>query len=199
MNGLYHNISPCHFSDRIHVSLITYSQIYFWSGDGLPGPPFCGESDLDSYTVMLCSPLGRFPHHCVCLRRQWIGGEWLKEEGPRCSFETLKQQHLVWLVQSCSRDQAGNQNVRHIFLTKEKTTMFANFPASVCFAEHHYVSIECKIYMDSSGSSGNGEYCAYNETTAPISADCFICHHRYKQRPVSKPVKTHSFETGIPV
>ena len=31
--------------------------------------------------------------------------------------------------------------------------------------------------MDSSGSSGNGEYCAYiNETTAPITADCFICH-----------------------
>ena len=53
--------------------------------------------------------------------------------------------------------------------------------------------------MDSSGSSGNGEYCAYNETTAPISADSFICHHRYKQRPVSKPVKTHSFETGMPV
>ena len=27
--------------------------------------------------------------------------------------------------------------------------------------------------MNFSGSSGNGEYCAYNETTAPISADCF--------------------------
>ena len=40
INGLYHNVSPCHFSDRIHVSLINYSQIYFWSGDGLPGPPF---------------------------------------------------------------------------------------------------------------------------------------------------------------
>ena len=67
MNGLYHNVSPCHFSDRIHVSLITYSQIYFWSGNGLPGPPFCDESDLESYTVLLCSPVGRFPHHCVCL------------------------------------------------------------------------------------------------------------------------------------
>ena len=85
------------------------------------------------------------------------------------------------------------------FSKAEKSTIFACFPASVCFAEHQYVSIECKIYMDFSGSSGNGEYCGYNETTASISADCFICHQRYKQRPVSKPVKTHSFETGMPV
>ena len=85
------------------------------------------------------------------------------------------------------------------FSTTEKSTIFANSPASVCFSEHQFISIECKIYMDCNGSSSNGEYCAYNETTAPISADCFICHHRYKQRPVSKPVKTHSFETGMPV
>ena len=42
-------------------------------------------------TVMLCSPVGRFPHHWVCLKRQWSGGEWLKEEDPHCSFETVKQ------------------------------------------------------------------------------------------------------------
>ena len=91
---VYHNVSPCHFSDRIHVSLIiklTYSQIYFWGGDGLPSPPFCDGSDLDSYTVMLCCPVGRFPHHCFCLKRQLSRGEWLKEEDPRCSFETVKQ------------------------------------------------------------------------------------------------------------
>ena len=48
--------------------------------------------------------------------------------------------------------------------------------------------------MDFNGSSGNGEYCACTETTATISADCFICYQRYKQRPVSKPVKTQLWD-----
>ena len=132
INVLYHNVSLCHFLDRIHVSIIIYSQIYFWSGDGLPGPPFCDGSHLDSYTVMLCSPVGRLPRsgHCVCLIGNEVeGSDWKK----MCvvALRPWNSQHLVWLVQSCSRDQAGNQNVRQMFSTAEKSTIFANFPASV--------------------------------------------------------------------
>ena len=58
---VYHNVSLCHFSDRIHVSLITCSQIYFWGGDGLPSPPFCDGSDLDSYTTVASNYL-QGPH-----------------------------------------------------------------------------------------------------------------------------------------
>ena len=53
--------------------------------------------------------------------------------------------------------------------------------------------------MDFDCGNGKGVYCAYTETTDPILPDYFMCHHWYKQQPVSKQVKTHSFETGMPV
>ena len=131
INGLYHNVSPCHFSDRIHVSLMIYSQIYFWSGDGLPGPTFCDGSDLDSYMVMLCSPVGRCPHHCVCLRGNEVEGSDWKKKIRVVALRPWNSQHLVWLVQSCSRDQAGNQNVRQMFVNSRKIDNFCKFP---CFS-----------------------------------------------------------------
>ena len=141
---------------------------------------------------MLCSPVGRFPHHYACLRGNEVEGSDWKKKIRIVTLRPWNRQHLVWLVQSCSRDQAGNQNVRQMFFNGLKFDNFCKFP---CFILLRWAS----VCMDFSGSNGNGEYCAYNETTAPISPDCFICHHRYKQRPVSKPVKTNSFETGMPV
>ena len=199
INGLYHNVSPCHFSNRIHVSLIIYSQIYFWSGDGLPGPPFCDGSDLDSYTVMLCRPVGRLPHHCVCsIGNKVEGSDWKKKMGVEPWDRETVNTSSDW-CRAVHVTKPGIKMSARCFSTTEKSTIFANFAALVCFSEHQYVSLECKIYMDFNGSSGNGEYYAYTETTAPISADCFTCHQIYEQRPVSKPVKTHSFETGMPV
>ena len=131
INGLYHNVSPCHFSDRIHFSLIIYSQIYFWSGDSLPGPPFCDGSDLDSYTVMLCSPVGRLPHHCVCLIGNEVEGSDWKKKMRVVALRPWNSQHLVWLMQSCSRDQAGNQNVRQMFFNGRKIDNFCKF---LCFS-----------------------------------------------------------------
>ena len=188
---LYHNVSPCHFSDRIHISLITYSQIYFWGGDGLPSPPFCDGSDLRQLHGQALQSRWEDPAPLRLFKRQLCGGEWLKEEDLRCSFETVKQS-TPCLIGAELFTWPGRESkcLPDVFLNGEKSTIFANSPASVCFSEHQYVSVECKIYMDCNGSSGNGEYCAYNETTAPISADCLICHHRYKQWPVSKPVKT---------
>ena len=121
-------------------------------------------------------------------KRQWSGGESLKEKDSCCSFDTAKQstprmigaELFTWP----SRESKCPPNV---------------FPSSVCFSEHPYVSIEHKICMDFDSGSDNGEYCAYIEKSDPISADGFLCHHWYKQRPISKPVKKHSFQTGMPI
>ena len=155
MNGLYHNVSACNFSDRIHTSLITYSQIYFWGVDGLPGTPFCDGIDLDSYTVMFCSPVGRFPHHCVCLRGNAVeGSDWKKIRS--VVLRLLNRQHLIWFVQSWSRDQAGNQNVRQMFFNDRKIDNFCKFP---CFSLLCWASVclnRMQNIMDFSCSSGNG-------------------------------------------
>ena len=139
MDGLYHNVSPYHFSDRIHVSQITYSQIYFWGGDGTRGPPFCDGSDLDSYTVMLCSPVGKFPHHCVCLRGNEVEWSDWKKKIRVVALGLWRSQNLVWLVHSCSLDQVRNQNVRQMFFNGRQIDNFCKFPcfilllwASVC-------------------------------------------------------------------
>ena len=70
------------------------------------------------------------------------------------------------------------------FSTDVKATIFANFPSSVCFSEHQYVSIEHKICMDFDSGNGNGEYCAHGgvsycvlrcELTTSVDFPYFSC------------------------
>ena len=110
-NGLYHSVSPCHSSNRIHISLIIQGWIYLWVGDGLlPCPPSCHGSDPDSYTVLLYSPIGRVLHRCIVALWPW------------------NSQHLV---QSCYVTAPAIKMSIRCFSTAEKSTIFCKFP---CFS-----------------------------------------------------------------
>ena len=69
------------------------------------------------------------------------------------------------------------------FSMAEKSTIFANFTASVCFAEHQYISIECKIYMDFNGSSGN----SYNNRNPALGV--LWSWHRVASPPIEIPIQ----------